>query len=206
MLEEKNKEQIILDAAEKEFMSKGFDGAKTMVIAAAANVTHAMLHYYFRTKENLFNKVMLAKMLLVKDSILTAFSREDLPLLQRIQNGIEAHFDILALNPDLPRFVMNELISKPAYLAHLKSMMQLISGGVYKNLQKDLKFEQAKGNIEKISIQDLMLDIISLNVFVFMAYPIIETFALEDGRSKEEFLAARKKENVEIIMRRLIKK
>ena len=44
----------ILQAAEKEFLEKGYAGAKTTDIAAAAGVTHAMLHYYFRTKDKLF--------------------------------------------------------------------------------------------------------------------------------------------------------
>ena len=43
------REQAILEAAEREFLKKGFDGARTTSIAAAAGVTHAMLHYYFRT-------------------------------------------------------------------------------------------------------------------------------------------------------------
>ena len=54
----KTKEQAILAAAEQEFLAKGFDGARTTSIAAAAGVTHAMLHYYFRTKENIFERIL----------------------------------------------------------------------------------------------------------------------------------------------------
>ena len=59
--ETSNTEQSILKAAEKEFLKKGFSGSKTTEIAKEAGVTHAMLHYYFRTKENLFNKVFEEK-------------------------------------------------------------------------------------------------------------------------------------------------
>ena len=52
------REQAILEAAEREFLKKGFDGARTTSIAAAAGVTHAMLHYYFRTKEQLFERIL----------------------------------------------------------------------------------------------------------------------------------------------------
>ena len=54
----RNKEQAILEAAEREFIAKGFAGARTTSIAEAAGVTHAMLHYYFRTKEQLFERIL----------------------------------------------------------------------------------------------------------------------------------------------------
>ena len=53
-----NKENDILRAAEREFLAKGFSGARTVSIAQAAGVTHAMLHYYFRTKEQLFERIL----------------------------------------------------------------------------------------------------------------------------------------------------
>ena len=53
-----NKEQQILEAAEREFLEKGYDGARTTSIAKAADVTHAMLHYYFRTKKHLFERII----------------------------------------------------------------------------------------------------------------------------------------------------
>ena len=58
----RNKEQEILEAAEREFIAKGFAGARTTSIAEAAGVTHAMLHYYFRTKEQLFERILDEKM------------------------------------------------------------------------------------------------------------------------------------------------
>ena len=61
MANENDNERLILQAAEEEFMQKGYNGAKTTAIAAKAGVTHAMLHYYYRTKENLFQKVFSAK-------------------------------------------------------------------------------------------------------------------------------------------------
>ena len=51
-------ETRILEAAEKEFFEKGYAGARTTSIAEAAGVTHAMLHYYFRTKDNLFERIV----------------------------------------------------------------------------------------------------------------------------------------------------
>ena len=64
----KDTESEILKAAEQEFMLKGFDGAKTTSIAHAAGVTHAMLHYYFRTKEQLFERILTEKVQLMSGS------------------------------------------------------------------------------------------------------------------------------------------
>ena len=58
---EQNTEQVILEAAEAEFLEKGYDGAKMLSIARRAGVAHSMLHYYYRSKENLFQAVMLRK-------------------------------------------------------------------------------------------------------------------------------------------------
>lgn len=55
---QQNKEQAILKAAEREFLTKGYAGARTTSIAEAAGVTHAMLHYYFRTKEHIFERIL----------------------------------------------------------------------------------------------------------------------------------------------------
>ena len=55
--EDVNTEQAIMEAAEKEFLDKGYTLTKTTEIARIAGVNHAMLHYYFRTKDNLFEKV-----------------------------------------------------------------------------------------------------------------------------------------------------
>ena len=99
--ETSNTEQSILKAAEKEFLKKGFSGSKTTEIAKEAGVTHAMLHYYFRTKENLFNKVFEEKAKQLADTFLSRVD-ESLPFLEKIKCFIEAHFDLLTANPELP--------------------------------------------------------------------------------------------------------
>lgn len=200
-----SKEQAILKAAEKEFIEKGCDGAKTTSIAAAAGVTHAMLHYYFRTKENIFNKVFEDKIAIMGQSILDSFANPELPFVERTKIGVGAHFDFLVANPDLPRFVVNELVSKPERNEIIKEKISSLAGNVMKNLQREIDIEHKKGNIEPISVIDLMIDIVSLNIFVFLAYPILESFAVEPFGGRDQFLQARRKENIEVIMRRIVK-
>ena len=202
---EKSKEQAILEAAEKEFLEKGFDSSKTTKIASHAGVTHAMLHYYYRTKENLFNMVFDKKVNLLKESLLPLFYNQDLPLLERIKVGMESHFNFIAANPHLPRFVLNELVSKPErrdlVVKKFKSILQQLIG----QLQLEIDREAERGAIYPIDAFTLLLDIISLNIFIFAVLPILPSLYHPFYKSEDEFLEARKKENVEIIMRRLKK-
>jgi AcrR family transcriptional regulator len=205
ILKEKSTEQTILEAAEYEFLEKGFDAAKTTKIASLAGVTHAMLHYYFRTKENLFNMIFEKKTTLLKDSLLNSFDKQDLPFCEKIRNGIEAHFDFLKANPTLPRFVVNELINKPKRMKLFEKKIKKVIGGVLERLAGEIDREVKKGTISAVDPVTLLIDIASMNVFVFAVLPLLRNFAVEPYGGEEAFLEARKKENVEIIMRRLKK-
>ncbi len=203
-MEEKNKEAAILRAAEEEFLQKGYEGAKTVAIARRAGVTHAMLHYYFRSKENLYNQVLTTKFDMLVQSVLISFTRSDLPFLDRLRVGIEAHFDFLVQNPGLPRFVINELIADTQQVELLRERLARMFATVVVPMQEELNTLIEQGVVDRVSMVDLVVDMVSLNAFVFIAMPIIEPFALQYyAPSLEEFLAQRKRENVELIMRRL---
>ncbi|MCD7898329.1 MAG: TetR/AcrR family transcriptional regulator [Bacteroides sp.] len=81
---ETNTENLILEAAEAEFMEKGYGKARTTEIARRAGLNHAMLHYYFRTKEHLFEVVFERKAKLMSEIMLFTF-QQDLPFLERIK-------------------------------------------------------------------------------------------------------------------------
>ncbi|MCD7794753.1 MAG: TetR/AcrR family transcriptional regulator [Alistipes sp.] len=199
------KEQAILAAAEQEFLTKGFDGARTTSIAAAAGVTHAMLHYYFRTKENLFDRVLDAKIQLMGQSVLKAFGDSGLPLAERLRNGIVSHFDFIVANPDMPRFIVNEVFSRPDRYESMRIRIREITDTLLRDLQRDLDESAVRGETEPMDVRMLMLDIISLNVFTFIAYPIIEPILGDFTNDRERFFEQRKAEIIEVITRRLKK-
>ena len=201
----KNKEQAILEAAEQEFLEKGFEAAKTTKIASLAGVTHAMLHYYYRTKENLFDLVFDKKIRLLKDSIFMAFDNPDIPFLEKIRIGIESHFDFIRANPTLPRFMLNEVINKPVRLNLFEQKIKKIAASVSIKISTEIESEVKKGTINPIDPITLIVDIASMNIFVFAALPLLRIIAVGYYDSEDTFLEARKKENVEIIMRRLKK-
>lgn len=197
------REQAILEAAEREFLKKGFDGARTTSIAAAAGVTHAMLHYYFRTKEQLFERILDEKMRMMGQSVLAAFGDARLPLPERLRNGIERHFDFIAANPDLPRFIVNEVFARPERYEAMPRQIRSLMGVMLIDTQRALDEAADRGEIRRIDVRMLMLDIISLNVFVFIAYPILEPLLGDLTADRERFFELRKAETVETVMRRL---
>ena len=201
----RNKEQAILEAAEREFLDKGFAGARTTSIAEAAGVTHAMLHYYFRTKEQLFERILDEKTRLMSQSVLTAFGQPGLPLQERIRDGVESHFDFIAANPDLPRFIVNEVFSRPERYEAMRRRIRTIAEGLMHDIQQELDASAARGETEPVDARMLLLDIISLNVFPFIAYPVIEPILGDLTADRERFFARRRAENTEVILRRLKK-
>lgn len=201
----KDTEAEILKAAEQEFMLRGFDGAKTASIARAAGVTHAMLHYYFRTKEQLFERILTDKMNLMGRSVLTAFGNPELPLLERLKDGISQHFDFLVENPDLPRFIINEVFSRPERYEIMRRGVSRIIDKLMQSVQQELDSMAAQGEIVPIDVRMLMLDVVSLNIFPFITYPMIKPLLGDIAADRERFFEQRKAENIEVIMRRIKK-
>lgn len=200
-----SKEQQILAAAEQEFLTRGYDGARTTSIAQAAGVTHAMLHYYFRTKEQLFERIVDEKFKTMSDSMFAIMGDPSLPIVERIKGGIEAHFDFVAQNPLLPRFVINEIISRPERYDVLYKRVGAIIDNVYRGLQSEINRSAERGEIERVDIKMLFISIMSLNIFTFLAYPFMEPLMGELMADRERFFAERKAENIETILRRIKK-
>ena len=200
----RNKEQAILEAAEREFIVKGFAGARTTSIAEAAGVTHAMLHYYFRTKEQLFERILDEKMRLMGESVLAAFGQPGLPLAERLRDGIERHFDFIMANPDMPRFIVNEVFSRPERYETMRTRIREIAEVLMHDIQQELDASAARGETDRIDVRMLMLDIISLNVFPFIAYPVIVPLLGDLAADRETFFRLRKQETIEVVMRRLM--
>lgn len=184
-------------------MLKGFAGAKTVAIAERAGVTHAMLHYYFRTKKRLFQQVYTKKVQALGDSIIEAFTTPGRDFKARIRAGIALHFDFLAANPTLPRFIINEIVANPNNSEAMVGNLSKLLAHIATSMQHEIDELSAKGEISPINIPDLIMDIVSLNAFPFFALPAVERLFAQQAGSMKEFLEHRKQENIEIIMRRL---
>lgn len=197
----KDTEQLILEAAIKEFSTKGFDGARTSTIAANAGVTHAMLHYYFRTKENLFERIFKDKIRYIINMVISPMVETDGCIKERIRTGIEKHFDFLLANKELPVFFITTFNSRPEAYQEIIGEFSTIAYSRLDALQKELDKAYENGEISRVRADQLIGDIASLNVFPFLAYPML--MAATGHSDYLSYMEMRKKENVEIIMKRI---
>ena len=163
--ETQNTEQKIIEAAEQEFLIKGFDGARTTSIAAKAGVTHAMFHYYFRTKEKIFEKIISQKLELLTRLIMDSISLENLSLEEKLKRIIGSHIEFVSENPELPGFLVREIFNNPERFEILKARFETFAPLLIQNLQKELDKGNEEGKYRKTEARMLLIDIISLNIF-----------------------------------------
>lgn len=200
---DKDTETRILQAAEREFLLKGFMGARTTSIAEAAGVTHAMFHYYFRTKEKLFDRIISEKISLLKDAVLGSITDINAPLREIIRELINNHLEFIAANPDLPRFLVGEIICDRERSSTFLGKLHEIAPTFISLLQKKINQEAEMGVCRKVDARMLMLDIVSLNVFAYMAAPAVNAALCDCMVDADSFLELRKRDNYDTIMRKL---
>jgi AcrR family transcriptional regulator len=195
-----NTEQTILEAAEAEFLDKGFGSAKMMAIARRAGVSHSMLHYYFRTKDNLFQMIFRKKIRMLSQ-LFGDVSGLQLTFFDTIRFIVEKQFDLIAENRRMPRFILHEIISSKDHLNVMLEVAPPIIAEILVRLDHMLKAEIEKGSIRPVSIHDLIVNIIALNVSSFVHLVLLERICLEmDDAMKETYLRNRRESNVQFIL------
>lgn len=201
--EPQSTEERILEAAVQEFMTKGYAGARTTAIAEAAGVTHAMLHYYFRSKDKLFDRIIESKIGTLRDIMLSSLGDPSIPLFDKIKNAIESHQDFIAANPELPRFMINEVLNRPDRMPMVIERLKHHTPLVVESLQRQIDEYADRGLCRRVDAGMLMLDIVSLNIFPFSARPMVNALLGGMMENPQAFVEARKIENVETIMKKL---
>lgn len=188
-----NTEQKILDVAEGLFLDKGFAMTTTTEIARRVGCNQALVHYYFRTKENLFEKLFEKKFLLFTSAI-TLNNQKTKGLKDKIEDIITKHLDVIAANPKLPFLIINEITTNPDKFRNILEKLKEESATLLKMLDKELNIEIEKGTIRKISSFDLLLNILSLNIFMFVAKPMLLGVKNFTPKEFDEFVLKRREE------------
>lgn len=198
-MERANLEEIILQKGEDLFMNRGFDGVSTIDIAKEAGCNQALLHYYFRTKKNLFAKIFQNKLQSVQEQMkITANITASLE--EKIENIIDAHFSFLRQDPRLPLFIMNELKNNSEVIDTMKETYMATINPFLSNIQMDLDKAFKDGKIREISAFNLMMDIISLDAFIFIAEPVMTNILSYSEEEKDECYNIRKQEIKRLII------
>ncbi len=197
---EKSMEQTILDTAEELFLEKGFASTSTTQIAKAVGCNQALIHYYFRTKENLFNSIFESKFKMLFQRVFDTTHLENLNFSDKITHIVETHFDILVENPRMPMLILNELSRQPEQIKDLKAKLQDLPHKLISIMSKELEVEIAAGRVRNCNFIDIMFMVISLNVALFTMLPIAVNVADLDELQTKFLLAHRRAENVKIVL------
>lgn len=192
-------EKLILDAAMKVFTAKGFAAARTVDIAKEAGINRALLHYYFRDKETMFNMIFETRFKEFFGGVFKIFSSEE-SLFEKIKQLIEHELGTFMKHPDLARFIIIEVASKPERLIEQGQKHGLNPRVFLEKFEAQVKKEVKAGNIKPIEGRQLLMNIMSLCIYPFVAQQIIRALMQLDRASFMTMMEVRKKEIYDFIM------
>ncbi len=189
-------ENKILSAAKTVFTKKGFAAARMQEIADTAEINKGLLHYYFRSKEKLFDAIFEEALLEFIPQLNEIFESE-LPLFQKIEHFVENYINFFLENPQLPIFIINELNQNPDIFIEKMKKRNALPNPM--KLMMQIQTEVQRGNIREINPVQLVVHILSMCAFPFMAKPMLQTVLHLDNSSYIQFLQSRKKEIVAFV-------
>jgi len=190
-------EEKIMLAAVKVFTEKGMAGARMQDIADEAQVNKAMVHYYYRSKQQLFETIFKSKI----QELFSAFGailQGNLTFENKIRAFVKTEIEMLSQFPAIPLFVLNEAGKNPAVLDEV-----FINGGPrqLKELFRDLvEKEMAAGTIRPVPFEQLLINVMALCIYPFVARPILQFVLDKDNASFEEMIEKRKEEVADLIL------
>jgi AcrR family transcriptional regulator len=197
----------IKKAAADEFIERGFDGARMQAIADRAGANKAMIYYYFRSKEALFEAIIREAFeeLFGLLSNLSPESWDDPEIL--VPRLVRMHFRFLAGHPHFPRLMVREIhAGHPLAVQVLGEMIQKIrkTGGL--NLIGRLHSAVKAGKIRNTDPEQTLWNIVALNIFYFIAKPVLEAGWPEEFRNmpEEKILEMREKAVSDLILHGLL--
>ena len=191
-----NTETEILIAAKEIFQQKGMAGARMQEIADKAKINKALLHYYYRSKQLLFEAVFKSAFSLLAPQ-LNKVLNDDSDLFEKIRKFTENYVSFVIKHPYLPNFVIQELNKNPEFVQKLRSEKNFPSIEKFK-LQVSDAINQ--GIIKPIEAEQLFINIISLNIFPFIGEPLLMALVNVEKESYNKRLEHRRTEVAEFII------
>ena len=187
-------ELSILQAAREHFVTNGYAGTRMQEIADAAGINKAMLHYYFRSKEKLYWEVVNQIMRDVMPKFSMTLQQEG-TFWERVSRLVDVYISTLIEQPDIPFFIMYELSQKrERFLKEFRSTAAYVPG--IKTFMVQMQEEMQAGNIPHMSPVQLMLSIVGMTVFPFVAKPV---FTQVINISEEDFVRTMEERKIFII-------
>jgi len=177
-----------LNAAVAEFAEHGIAGARTDAIARAAHVNKALLYYYFKDKDALYEAVLDHVFGGLRARVMPVLERE-LPPRQKMLEYLGTYFDYIAANPRFPRVVQGEWVRSGAGTARMQRVAKKYFLPIFEKLVAVLREGIAAGEFRAVNPMDFVPSIAAVIVFYFTAAPLMKMLMnvdpLSEGRIRE---------------------
>lgn len=183
-------EKRIKEAARKIFLEKGYGSARTREIAEAAGINSALLNYYFRSKEKLFELIMMESVQEMFAFIFEIVQNKTTSLSQKIDGIVNNYIDIFLRNPNLPLFVLNEIQSDSDRFLKRTTIPHdvLLSSTFFIDLKKHLE----KKHLDIMPLH-IFVNIIAMSIMPVIARPIVGYLHNMDENSHTAFIEERRR-------------
>lgn len=178
-------EQKIIEAAKSLFIEKGFAETSMSEIAARVGINRPVLHYYFRTKERLFQVVFGMIIEQIIPHVQDLVTNRSLSLDERIGGVVDTYFKVLEQTPSLPLFAMREMQRDPNNL--FASFEQSPLRKTVRSIAVNLKREMDEGHIRQVPLSYLFYNFYGMITLPFLSKNIAERL-LTDGKSFGDLL------------------
>lgn len=187
---DRSTEEKIKSAAQKLFTQKGFAATKTRDIAAEAGINTALLNYYFRSKEKLFDLIMIENLQEFLAGIFMVINDKDTSLEQKLEEVASMYIDKFLVQPDIPLFILNEVRNDPTRIIAL--MQEKIN---IKDSYLVVQIMEAKlaGKLSISNPLHLLANMMGMLVFPFIAKPLFQHLLKVDEEQYRAFLIERKR-------------
>lgn len=182
----------ILRAAVAEFAEHGIAGARTDAIAHAARVNKALLYYYFKDKDALYEAVL--------DHVFSGLRERVMPVLEgnldpreKLLEYLGRYFDYIAANPQFPRVVQAEWMRVgPKGNPRMTRIAREYFAPIYRRVAELLREGAEKGQFRAMNPMDLLPSIVGVIIFYFSTAPAMKALLKTDPLSKKRIVERRK--------------
>lgn len=187
--EEVQTEELIKEKAKSLFFRKGFLNATTQEIADEAGVNRALIHYYFRSREQMLEILLDETLREKKDRVRRIFS-SDRPFREKIADYIDMIVDYGLKYPYLDNFIISEMARRP------EKVKLFCAKDSYKSsdlIRTELEKEVKEGRVAAISAEHFMINLISLCNYPLLAKSVIQAIHGLSDTAYRKFLVERKR-------------
>ena len=181
-------EEKIKKAALTLFTKKGFAATRTRDISEEAGINLALLNYYFRSKEKLFELVMSEILQNFFKAITLIFNDKNTSLDEKVKTFVNNYTELLKQRPDLPLFIFHELKLNPEKLATKMGVNEVFKSFFFQQLQQEIE----SGKIKNIHPLHYVINMIGMSVFPFIAAPLLKHLAGIDAKNFDILIDQRK--------------